>query len=168
VNDERTDASSGGQEPEEPLGLAVLTEEVLPALIARLRSSRLGELEVGGDGWRVRLRRAPEPLRTEMRGRASGEAGIEPAAVAADQVARSPGVGYFQPSSELVMGASVQAGDILGSVDVLGIVQDIVAPSAGMISRVLAEDGQAVEYGQALADIDPLDTASVEPEGAAD
>ncbi len=168
MNDERTDASSVGQEPEGPLGLAALTEEVLPALIARLRSSRLGELEVGGDGWRVRLRRAPEPLRTVMPGRASAEAGIEPKAVAGDQVARSPGVGYFQPSSELVMGASVQAGDILGSVDVLGIVQDIVAPSAGMISRVLAEDGQAVEYGQALADIDPLDTVSVEPEGTAD
>ena len=40
-------------------GFEGLTDEVLPALIARLRASRLGELEVRTDDWHVRLRRDP-------------------------------------------------------------------------------------------------------------
>ena len=58
---------------------------------------------------------------------------------------------------ELAVGASVQAGDLLGTIDVLGISQEVSAPSDGIVARVLAEDGQAVEYGQALAEIDPLE-----------
>jgi acetyl-CoA carboxylase biotin carboxyl carrier protein len=65
-------------------------------------------------------------------------------------------VGYFSPAPELAVGVSVQAGDLLGLVDVLGIEQEVVAPDDGVIARVLAEDGQAVEYGQALAEIDPM------------
>ena len=35
-----------------------LADELLPALIARLEASTLGELEIRRNGWRVRLRRA--------------------------------------------------------------------------------------------------------------
>jgi acetyl-CoA carboxylase biotin carboxyl carrier protein len=65
-------------------------------------------------------------------------------------------VGYFSPAPPLAVGASVLAGDQLGSIDVLGIDQEVYAPADGIVARVLVEDGQAVEYGQALADIDPL------------
>ena len=37
-----------------------LTDELLPALIAKLGATGLGELEVREGGWRVRLRRPPE------------------------------------------------------------------------------------------------------------
>ena len=43
-------------------------------------------------------------------------------------VARSPAVGYFTPAPDLVVGRSVQAGDLLGSIDVLGIAQEVTAP----------------------------------------
>ncbi len=69
----------------------------------------------------------------------------------------SPAVGYFTPVPQLAVGQSVQAGDLLGSIDVLGVVQEVNAPSGGIVARVLAEEGQAVEYGQALAEIDPLE-----------
>lgn len=135
-----------------PDGLEPLTEEVLPALIARLRASRLGELEVRTDSWRIRLRRDVNLARQRAEA-ASDESGLEHDA----GLARSPAVGYFNPAASLVVGQTVLAGDSLGSVDVLGIVQDVPAPTDGIVSRVLAETGQAVEYGQALADIDPLD-----------
>ncbi len=79
--------------------------------------------------------------------------------VALGSVVTSTAVGYFIPAPELVVGASVQAGDLLGSIDVLGIAQEVAAPADGIVSRVLAEDGQAVEYGQALAEIDSLEVA---------
>jgi biotin carboxyl carrier protein len=136
-------------------GLDALTEEVLPALIARLRGSRLGELEVSTPSWRVRLRR--EPAATVGGTQTSASALAYGAPEGEDiSIARSPAVGYFMPGPNLVLGRSVQSGDALGGVDVLGIVQDVIAASDGVVSRVSAETGQAVEYGQALAEIDPF------------
>jgi biotin carboxyl carrier protein len=145
-------------------GLEALTEEILPALIARLRASRLGELEVRSDGWRVRLRRDLAAAARARTGAAAAEGGAHAEAPDAS-VATSPAVGYFSPAPTLAVGLSVQAGDVLGSVDVLGIAQEVVAPSDGMVTGILAEDGQAVEYGQVLADIDPLEVELDEEAG---
>jgi biotin carboxyl carrier protein len=154
VSDERVRPEAG---PDGGMSLQALTGEILPALIARLRAGHLGELEVRSDGWRVRLRRDPRAT-----SRAAGAPGIADARaiealVPVGGVARSPAVGYFSPAPALAVGLTVQAGDLLGTIDVLGIAQDVVAPSDGMVASVLAEDGQAVEYGQALAEIDPLE-----------
>ncbi len=81
--------------------------------------------------------------------------------------ARSPAVGYFSPARGLVVGQGVTAGDTLGSVDVLGIAQEVTAPVGGIVSAVLAEAGQAVEYGQVLVEIDPLADDLGGPEGDA-
>lgn len=149
----RTPASSGD---EAMGGLEDLTDDVLPALIARLRASRLGEVEVRTADWRIRLRRDSQasprsgsPARAAVAGEAPPELN--------GSVARSTAVGYFTPSRNLVVGQAVQAGDALGVIDVLGVAQEVLAPDDGIIADVLAEDGQAVEYGQALAEIDPLE-----------
>ena len=74
---------------------------VSPALIARLRASRLGELEVRTTDWRIRLRRDPKAApRTSARS-ASGAGGDVPAELNGS-VARSNAVGYFTPSKDLV------------------------------------------------------------------
>lgn len=139
-----------------PEGIEALTAEILPALIARLRASRLGELEVRSGDWRVRLRRDPAAGTRSTAGGVLGGA-TEAAEDQASSVARSTAVGYFIPAPELVVGAAVQAGDLLGTVDVLGITQEVTAPADGIVAGVLAEEGQAVEYGQALVEIDPLE-----------
>jgi biotin carboxyl carrier protein len=153
------DPASRGAAPSEEL--LALTDEVLPALIARLRASRLGELEVRTAGWRVRLRRDGSTARARATGTVAGVDDDVPQGPAAD-VARSPAVGYFDPAPDLAVGTSVLAEDLLGTIDVMGIVQEVNAPSDGIISAVLVEAGQAVEYGQVLAEIDPFE---VEPEG---
>jgi acetyl-CoA carboxylase biotin carboxyl carrier protein len=136
-------------------GLEDLADEVLPALVARLRASRLGEIEIRTADWRIRLRRD-----TTATARAAAS-GVGPAGVGLDalngSVARSSAVGYFTPAPDLAVGRSVRAGDLLGTIDVLGIVQEVAAPEGGIITAVLAEDGQAVEYGQALAEVDALE-----------
>ncbi len=96
------------------------------------RSSRvfvrvaLARSRCGGDGWRVRLRRdgpppgvgGPAPSRpSRSRGRRRSR-----------QRRLSPAVGYFSPSPISPSGSSVQAGDVLGTIDVLGIAQDVIAP----------------------------------------
>ncbi len=50
----------------------------------------------------------------------------------------------------------------------LGIAQEVAAPIGGIVSAVLAEPGQAVEYGQVLVEIDPLGSeAGNDDDGAA-
>jgi acetyl-CoA carboxylase biotin carboxyl carrier protein len=135
--------------------LDALADDVLPALIARLRASGLAELEVRQAGWRVRLRR---DLRAPRRaaGTASTATSDGPPPDAVSGLARSPAVGYFSPVPALRVGRMVQIGDALGSVDMLGIPVEVTAPTSGLVSAVLVEAGEAVEYGQTLAQIEAL------------
>lgn len=171
-----------------------LSGELLPALIAKLGATGLGELEVREGDWRVRLRRPPDghvlvpagasrdrrPGDRERGARTSTVTvhttpgltpvgpGRETREVAFDHaghavrdlhdgaghdrriVATSPAVGVFQPRPEARAGTRVRAGDRLGSVDMLGIPQEVVAPADGVVGASLAEPGDAVEYGQEL------------------
>ena len=44
-----------------------LAEELLPALIAKLGATGLGEIEVGEDGWTVRVRRPADATSGQAR-----------------------------------------------------------------------------------------------------
>jgi biotin carboxyl carrier protein len=161
-----------------------LSAELLPALIAKLGATGLGELEVREGSWRVRLRRPGTPVSTaatardrrsterdrERGARAGGSAapglGLTPVGPGRDgrdgsnngrdgrpdgpTVATSPAVGIFQPRPEARAGTKVRAGDRLGSVDMLGVPQEVVAPTDGVVGASLVEPGDAVEYGQDL------------------
>ena len=164
MSDEPVGHATASPDPRAPDSIEALTAEVLPALIARLRASRLGEIEVRSGGWRVRLRRDPAAnVRPPAARAASGSPGAE--VELAGSVARSTAVGYFIPAPTLIVGATVQAGDLLGTVDVLGITQEVTAPADGIVAGVLAEEGQAVEYGQALVEVDPLEADPVAGRG---
>ena len=170
-----------------------LTDELLPALVAKLGANGLGELEVREGTWRVRLRmpadghaagvrrspsgrqgaRAADGSRGEHShtdaagtggsagsGHATAASGHAPedatAAGPSRVVATSPAVGYFRPWADLRAGTKVRAGDRIGSVDVLGIGQDLVAPGDGLIGVTLVEAGEPVEYGQAVIVLEQL------------
>jgi biotin carboxyl carrier protein len=75
-------------------------------------------------------------------------------------VAVSPGVGYFSARDGLAAGTAVRNGDVLGHVDVLGIRVEVLAPAAGIVARLLADAGEAVEYGQELVRLDRLSPAA--------
>jgi biotin carboxyl carrier protein len=188
---DRTDAERSADHA----AIGRLSDELLPALIAKLGATGLGELEVREGGWRVRLRRpgetsAPSTARDRRPGDRERAArsgagptgshqptGLTPVGPGRDGrdgaardgangrdggardgagrddgriVATSPAVGVFQPRPEARAGTKVRAGDRLGSVDMLGIPQEVVAPSDGVVGASLVEPGDAVEYGQDL------------------
>ena len=155
-----------------------LTDELLPALIAKLGATGLGELEVREGGWRVRLRR---PVgdgvvnRSPARERKGGDRGggersegaldrageraprtlhrpLEAKTARTDSraVATSPAVGIYRSRADLSAGTRVRAGDRLGAVDMLGVAQEVVAPVDGILGTSLVESGDAVEYGQEI------------------
>jgi len=195
-----------------------LADDLLPALMAKLGSSNLGELEVREGEWIVRLRRpigadaadgrratdrpsrsqpgheghghgraAPEGRGSRGGGATSGPSGVTAGSGAASAstngtgaarngagggsksagegvdrsrtVATSPAVGIFQPGSRAASGTRVRAGDSLGTVNVIGVPQDVLAPADGIVGSTLVEGGTAVEYGQELIRIELAATA---------
>jgi biotin carboxyl carrier protein len=151
--------------------IAHLAEDLLPALIAKLGASGLGEIEVREGEWKARLRkpagtdrhsghghsRPQSPshhVTIEERGRHAIEEEEAQEAANLPIMATSPAVGVFQPRKEIVAGAKVRAGDRIGFVDVLGVREDVVAPIDGVIGVSLVEPGEAVEYGQELIRIE--------------
>ena len=185
-------------------GIGHLVDDLLPALIAKLSTTHLGEIEVREGDWRIRLRRpaggdpkesrraTDRPSRTQPgreghghpRGALEGSrpprvvlpAGYADATVGsngsgglkttngagggssahepAQPVATSPAVGIFHPGPRAATGTRIRAGDSLGSVDMLGIAQDLVSPVDGVVAATLVEVGTAVEYGQELVQIE--------------
>ena len=73
------------------------------------------------------------------------------------QTCALPIFGIFRPSPGIV-GRRVRAGDRLGTVDVLGVPQEVTAPADGIVGPFLAEAGDGVEYGQVLIEMRPLPT----------
>ncbi len=69
-------------------------------------------------------------------------------------VVRSPSVGPFRPGRELRRGVRVREGDRLGSVDLLGVAQEVVSPVDGSVTAILVEADEAVEYGQPLVELE--------------
>jgi biotin carboxyl carrier protein len=157
-----------------------LTERLLPALMAKLSATGLGELEVREGTWRVRLRRPADggvrdKRATERAARTAAGHHAPPPSMAATMtpvgpgrevrdgvgaasdrriVATSPAVGIFQVAADRRAGTRVRAGDRLGIVDMLGVAQEVVAPMDGVVGASLSESGDAVEYGQELVVIE--------------
>ena len=88
-------------------------------------------------------------------------AAVTAAAVAAELVAaghtvKSPMVGTFYRSSSpgaapfVQVGDSVKDGDTLCIIEAMKILNEIESDKTGTVKQVLCENGQAVEYGQAL------------------
>jgi biotin carboxyl carrier protein len=172
-------AKPGPTDPERTLriqqdhdAIARLADDILPALIAKLTSGGLGEIEVRQGGWKARLRKpatAPGPnkaaaaeIAAHARGAGHGRPderdrhGRDPnEAGQVKVVAMSPVVGIYNPRRDLAVGMRVRSGDKIGTVDVLGVQQDVVSPVDGIIGASVAEAGEPVEYGQELVRIEP-------------
>lgn len=203
--------------------IARLADDLLPALIAKLSSTQLGELEVREGEWHVRLRRpygvgpgegrraTDKPSRSQPghEGHGHGRAGVEghrsgrpgtaptstgtPSGITAGSgaasaatngvsarsngrdgdgdrsrsIATSPAVGYFLPGPKAASGTRVRSGDTLGTVDVLGVRQEVTAPADGIVGQTLVEAGTAVEYGQDLIRLELTAPAGPGAAGAA-
>jgi biotin carboxyl carrier protein len=177
ISDDGRQARGDAERAADHAAIDRLTGELLPALIAKLGATGLGELEVREGAWRVRLRRpagatAPRDRRASDRPGTdrSAERGserpprgqhlhghTEPSASArtdSKSVATSPAVGVYQPRKDLAVGSRVRAGDRIGAVDMLGVAQEVVAPIDGVVGESLVEPGDAVEYGQELVVIE--------------
>ena len=141
--------------------------ELVRKIAELLQQSDLSEIEVQKDDFRVRVVRhsaapasfaAPAPVYA-----AALPAAAPPAARApAEQEGPIPGalpspmVGTAyrraSPGSKafVEIGSKVAAGEKLLLIEAMKTFNDILAPRAGIITAIMIEDGQPVEYGQPL------------------
>ena len=139
----------------------------LKTLIDLVETSGIAELEIQEGEERVRITRTVPPRQQPMMFQAMPPvpamvapvaAPAEPAVPAAPEghTVKSPMVGTFYRSASPGAAAFVEIGDTVAQGDTLCIVEamklmnEIEADASGTIKAILAENGQAVEFGQPL------------------
>ena len=141
---------------------------VLDRVLGLMREHGLAELELESEDLRIRARKEGVPA-PPVEARAGAPA--EPAAAATDPapagrepiatVVEAPVVGTFYRAGApdaapfVEVGDRVKPGDVLCVIEAMKLMNDIKAEFAGEVVEVLAENGQAVEYGQPLLTILP-------------
>ena len=134
--------------------------EKIRTLIALMEESELVNLEISSDDEHISLTRhydAPAP--TMMAAPSVGAAPIAAeatAAIKAGSVETSPMVGVFYsaPSPNdppfVKVGQKVQAGDTLGIIEAMKIMNPVEATQSGVVAEILAKNGDVVQFGQSL------------------
>ncbi|MFC4147513.1 acetyl-CoA carboxylase biotin carboxyl carrier protein [Micromonospora mangrovi] len=129
--------------------------------------------ELAGPVRRVRLRSGETVLEVEWHGpeqTAPAPApltdpepvAVEEPTVEADRLAvRSPVVGTFYRCPEpgatpfVAVGDLVRAGQVIGIVEAMKLMNEVIADRAGRVLEILVEDGKPVEYDQPLLALAP-------------
>jgi biotin carboxyl carrier protein len=135
----------------------MMNVERVEALAKLLQGSRAQELVVETEGWRVGLRKAPVTQLPEAPARpvAPASAPIEEAG-SGDRWITAPLVGIFrQATTRLVPGDEVAAGQVVGAIESMKILNPLVSDMDGEVMEVLVEEGQPVEFGHPLLQIRP-------------
>lgn len=136
--------------------------DLVPALTERLNRYGLGEIEVAHGELRVRVAAGPRTSKGSLTAPApQGGAAAEAAAPAvqaapAAQAVPAPAVGFFVYVDGLGPGLTVAKGDSLGHVEMLGVRHDVRAPRGGTVRNLVAESGEAVEYGQVVVELETV------------
>ena len=132
---------------------------LVPELTERLARHALGEIEVSHGDLRLRVAAAPGAARPAAHPAvaAAVPAAAAPAIVPGSVGVASPAVGFFVYADGLGPGLAVSKGDELGHVEMLGVRHDVRAPRAGTVGHLVAESGEAVEYGQVVVELEPVE-----------
>jgi acetyl-CoA carboxylase biotin carboxyl carrier protein len=158
-----------------PPGPAPLIDPALLRTIAELvAQSDLTEFEVEKGDLRIRAARTPAPLApatVTIAAPAAPHAYATAPATPAPKAAPAPveesladhpgtvkspmvGTAYLRPNPDakpfVEVGSRVSAGDKLLLIEAMKTFNDIVAPKSGVITAIIVEDGQPVEYGEPL------------------
>ena len=143
--------------------------ERIREVVRIVQETGIAEIAVEEDGTRVSVRRTEEPATVEVPSASPGEPlqpSLEPAAdpPPGDDAVRieAPMVGTFyrapQPGAPPFVeeGDAVAAGQTLCILEAMKLMNEVKAEVEGVIRTIHVQNGQPVEYGQALFDLEPV------------
>ena len=154
--------------PEEPEPMFGPDVELIRALAAVLDEAGLTEIEIGEGANRIRIARQATATAAPAPAIAARPVPVEPApeeeapsAPVADDASHpgavtSPLVGVVYVAPEpggrpfVSVGDEISEGDTLFIVEAMKTMNPVRAPSGGRVTRILAENGARVEYGEVL------------------
>ena len=134
----------------------------LKKLIEMVEESTIGELEICEGEERVRIVKQTGNIGARTAQAFAGTRRSETGADAegyelpAGQIIRAPMSGTFyrstSPGSDpfVVVGSAVKAGDPLCIVEAMKLLNEIESDRVGTVKAILVDNGQPVEYGEAL------------------
>ncbi len=157
--------------------------EDIRELAAILDETGLSEIEIAEKDRRIRIARSPAPVGFAMPYQeppgqnhaaaaspaatpAAAAAGLSPSATRAEPDASHPGavpspmvgVAYLSPDPEspnfVALGQRVEAGQTLLLIEAMKTFNQIKAPRAGTVSRIITSSGTPVEFGEVLMILD--------------
>jgi acetyl-CoA carboxylase biotin carboxyl carrier protein len=148
----------------------------LKTLVDLVSDSNISELEITEAEGKVRIVKAGYGVPTTMMMQPAGQMMMSPApqaqpapvdagaaaaateapAAPAGHVVKSPMVGTFYRSASpgskpfVEIGAAIKEGDPICIVEAMKIMNEIESDMSGTVTKILVENGQAVEFGQPL------------------
>jgi len=144
-------------------GQAAYDEDMIRGLAKLLDETGLTEIEIERDGQRIKIGRtarvtqvaapaAAAPVAAPAA--AAPAAGVDPAKHPGAVPSPMVGTAYLAPSPGakpfVEVGQQVKAGDTLIIIEAMKTMNQIPAPRSGTVTKILVEDGQPVEFGEAL------------------
>jgi acetyl-CoA carboxylase biotin carboxyl carrier protein len=157
--------NAGKKTPDAPDADIGIDADRVRALARLLEETGLTEIEVGGEGWRVRVaKNAATTVATAAPASVAAMTGAAtPAAAPASDVApdhpgviKAPMVGivYTVPEPNappfVKVGDAVAEGQTLLLIEAMKVFNPIKAPRAGKLTRMFVANGVPVEYGEPL------------------
>jgi oxaloacetate decarboxylase (Na+ extruding) subunit alpha len=143
--------------------------ERIRELVKIVQESGVGEIEIEDEGMRVSVRRADEPGLSPASASApgglavaEGDAAAEITVIAETIRVESPMVGVFyrapQPGAPpfVEVGDIVAAGQTLCMLEAMKLFNELKADTDGRVHAIYADNGQAVEFGTLLFELEPI------------
>jgi len=132
--------------------------EKIEQLIGVLEGSRTQELTVRRGDVSVHIRKGVKPKPAHRPKRAEHHESASAAAeevVDPRQVVLSPMVGIFHTTDGICkIGSHVRVGQVVGAIESMKLLNDVVCAVDGTVVEVLIEDGMPVEFGQPLCRVE--------------
>jgi len=141
-------------------------------LIELMRQSGVRDLSLELPEFKISISREPEGSRVTTTGEPSQAEPAEAEAAEPDQPPSEPeethglpvvapvvGIfhngGMLDPREMVREGDRVREGQLIAAIEAMKVPNELRSPVSGLVTRLLVEDGSAVEYGQTLFLIEP-------------
>ncbi len=140
----------------------IVDQTLIRELATLLNETGLTEIEVEHDKMRIRVARnaapvaihAPAPAAAPVAVRSEPIPPADPASHAGAVASPMVGTAFLAPEPGgkpyVEVGDKIREGQTLLIVEAMKTINQIPAPRAGTVTRIMVEDGQPVEYGEPL------------------
>ena len=116
-------------------------------LIREVKACGVGEFELQQGDFRIAVKMGEKQETASPAVPAQKEEA--PVSIQDGTIIRSPLVGIYH-GADILAGDQVEEGQVLGAIEAMKLMNDIVAVCSGVVTEVLVKDQELVEYGQPL------------------